>query len=463
MRALSEVRAALVSILSVGADPAGDQQAAAGNPPFAERLRRLEAVDLASVVDALRLLDPKQLRGLVEDLDAALRDEVPARRGRIKVAAAGNVIGGEPATARDEEGKKPESERSAPTRAPLQVNPSPPQPTAPTPAPLQVKPSPPQPTAPTLAPPQVKPSSPQPRAYVATSTGRETRITVRSRSRRRPRRVLVALASAFLAMIFISFLFVSAADPPPESAAVAIKTSHTAPTMPPGHEAATVRRSSGDLASSSESLRQPAASSQAGPGTENSAAVDPIPPPLARNKSEPGAIAPPSPRHEATTGADPGPSVSPSNDTQPKPGPLTALRSADTAEQASHPKPIAPQSKAEAKPPPQAPTPDASASEPDKSQSPEMVPTLLYRADYLLLQRDVAGARMFYERAAGAGSIVAASGVARTYDPLFLRWIGAVGIRGDKAKAIYWYRKASEGGDRASAERLTMLLSDRSE
>ena len=423
---MGEVRAASVSSLSVGTEPVGDRQAAAGAQSCAARVRDLETVDLASIVDVLRQLDQKQLRRLVEDLDAALRDEVPTSGGRIEVAVAGDPIRALHTSAESEEGKEPGSEIAAPAPAPLQVMP----------APSQAK------------------------ANAATGSRRDMSIRVRKPRSRRP---LVILASACLATIVASFLFVPAADPPPDPGAVAIQTSRPIPPASPTEQASTEGRSPGDVASPPESLPNRAASNQAGPGTESRAAVGPIPPPEARNKSEPGAIAPPSARHEITTDGHPSPSAPPSVEAQPKAGPPTASRSADTAEQAPHPKPIAPQSKAEAKPPLQAPTPDASASEPAKSQSPEMVQNLIERADYLLLQRDVAGARMFYERAAGAGSIVAASGAARTYDPLFLRWIGAVGIRGDKAKAIYWYRKASEGGDRASGERLTMLLSDRSE
>ena len=426
---MGEVRAASVSMLSVGADPGGDQQAAADAPSREARLRRLETVDPTSVADALRLLDRKQLRRLVEDLDAALRDEVPRRRDRTAVATSGALIGGIQAAAGGEEGKGQGSERTAPTLAPLQV----------------------------------KSTSPQPQASAATSPWHEMRLTVRRRSRRRPRRVLVALASAFLAVIFISFLFVPAVDPPRQSVAVAIQTSHTEPAVPRSEEASTAGRSSGDVASSLESPRSPTASNQVGPGKESRAAVEPIPRSEARAQAGPGATTPPSAREGVTTGGDPRPSATPSVDAQPKPGARTASRSADTPEQGPHHKLPTPQSKAEVKPPLQAPAPDVSPSEPATSRSPEMVQTLIDRAVYLLLQRDVAGARMFYERAAEAGSIVAASGVARTYDPLFLRWIGAVGIRGDKTKAIYWYRRASEGGDRAATERLALLLAEGSE
>lgn len=85
---------------------------------------------------------------------------------------------------------------------------------------------------------------------------------------------------------------------------------------------------------------------------------------------------------------------------------------------------------------------------------------LLQRGDHFLALGDIVSARLSYERAAEGGSSEAATGMARTFDPQFLKQIGAVGIRGDKIKAVYWYRRASEGGDGAATERLNSLLAD---
>jgi len=129
--------------------------------------------------------------------------------------------------------------------------------------------------------------------------------------------------------------------------------------------------------------------------------------------------------------------------------------------------PTAPTPKTSERPqqsPPQAvasvtvPSPAPSSAPP--SVAPEVVQSLLERGDHFLNLGDIASARQFYERAVEAGSASAATGIARTYDPQFLKQIGAVGIRGDKAKALYWYRRASEAGDDAASERLHVLLAE---
>lgn len=92
--------------------------------------------------------------------------------------------------------------------------------------------------------------------------------------------------------------------------------------------------------------------------------------------------------------------------------------------------------------------------------APEVVQSLIERGDHFLSLGDIASARQFYERAVEAGSAAAATGIARTFDPQFLKQIGAVGIRGDKGKALYWYRRASDGGDGAATERMHALLAE---
>jgi TPR repeat protein len=87
-----------------------------------------------------------------------------------------------------------------------------------------------------------------------------------------------------------------------------------------------------------------------------------------------------------------------------------------------------------------------------------MVASLLRRADTLLQQGDVLTARLFYERAAAAGSGEGATGAGKTYDPGFLATIDAPGLRGDVARAIEWYRTAAVTlGDREAGERLRAL------
>src|SRR5207245_8712349 len=53
--------------------------------------------------------------------------------------------------------------------------------------------------------------------------------------------------------------------------------------------------------------------------------------------------------------------------------------------------------------------------------SPGFVAMLLKRGDELLATGDISGARLFYERAATAGSALGAMGAGKTHDPLFLR------------------------------------------
>ena len=89
---------------------------------------------------------------------------------------------------------------------------------------------------------------------------------------------------------------------------------------------------------------------------------------------------------------------------------------------------------------------------------PNEIEALVSRGDQLLGTGDVASARLFYERAAAGGSAAGATGVARTFDPLFLAVTGARGLRGDREKAISWYRKASAAGDLEAENRLRTLL-----
>ena len=78
---------------------------------------------------------------------------------------------------------------------------------------------------------------------------------------------------------------------------------------------------------------------------------------------------------------------------------------------------------------------------------PDVVQTLLKRADALLGGGDVFAARAFYERAVDAGSAIAATGVGKTFDPEILERLGVVGLRSDAAVAASWYRRAVDLGD----------------
>jgi TPR repeat protein len=76
----------------------------------------------------------------------------------------------------------------------------------------------------------------------------------------------------------------------------------------------------------------------------------------------------------------------------------------------------------------------------------------------MLQQGDVVAARLFYERAAAAGSGEGATSAGKTYDPNFLATVHAQGLKGDIARAIEWYRMASTVlGDKEAGVRLKVL------
>jgi TPR repeat protein len=69
------------------------------------------------------------------------------------------------------------------------------------------------------------------------------------------------------------------------------------------------------------------------------------------------------------------------------------------------------------------------------------------RGDEMLAIKDISAARKFYEYAANAGSVRAATALAESYDPAFLTQLGAVGIRPDPTLAAAWSAKAVALGD----------------
>ena len=90
--------------------------------------------------------------------------------------------------------------------------------------------------------------------------------------------------------------------------------------------------------------------------------------------------------------------------------------------------------------PPRVGTPAATAAAPD---APTVdVAELLARGDGYLGKGDVTSARLFYERAADAGSRQAAMRLGATFDANFLDRAGFTGTRGDQARADMWYRRA---------------------
>jgi capsular polysaccharide biosynthesis protein len=133
-----------------------------------------------------------------------------------------------------------------------------------------------------------------------------------------------------------------------------------------------------------------------------------------------------------------------------------------TAEQVVVPRPVqaaAPTATAQA---PQAPEPKPIALTPTIPPKTEPTPavspaTLVARGDALMTARDVASARLFYERAAEIGDGHAALQMGATFDPAFLDHAGIRGIQGNQREALSWYRRARDLGD-AEAERLLNTL-----
>jgi hypothetical protein len=70
---------------------------------------------------------------------------------------------------------------------------------------------------------------------------------------------------------------------------------------------------------------------------------------------------------------------------------------------------------------------------------------------------DIAGSRLYLERAAEAGDARALMALGETYDPATLARIGALGIKGDTGKARDYYAKALAAGMGAARERMAAL------
>jgi tetratricopeptide (TPR) repeat protein len=100
------------------------------------------------------------------------------------------------------------------------------------------------------------------------------------------------------------------------------------------------------------------------------------------------------------------------------------------------------------------PAPEETASLPLPA---ELAEALIERGNELLRRGDIAAARLAFGRAAAGGNRTAATGVAKTYDPIFLAQSGVRGLRGDPARAALWYGRAAAAGSREAQERLKRL------
>jgi hypothetical protein len=90
---------------------------------------------------------------------------------------------------------------------------------------------------------------------------------------------------------------------------------------------------------------------------------------------------------------------------------------------------------------------------------PDVIASLLGRADALIASGDVAAARLALRRAADAGDPRAAMTLGGTYDPALLEKLSVHGIVPDVAMARSWYERAIRLGSAEAPQRLEMLAS----
>lgn len=96
-----------------------------------------------------------------------------------------------------------------------------------------------------------------------------------------------------------------------------------------------------------------------------------------------------------------------------------------------------------------APEPPRSVARPERDQ--RKLDALIERGNQLLSKGEIAGARLFFERAVAQDDPRGALGLARSHDPLVLKGLAVVGLTGNDAEAERWYRKARELGSSAEA------------
>jgi hypothetical protein len=85
------------------------------------------------------------------------------------------------------------------------------------------------------------------------------------------------------------------------------------------------------------------------------------------------------------------------------------------------------------------------------------IAALLTRGKSLLLNGDIAAARLLLRRAAEAGSAEAALALGSTFDPRVIERLGAIGVTSDPKQAREWYEKAAQLGSPAAPRQLSLL------
>jgi TPR repeat protein len=84
---------------------------------------------------------------------------------------------------------------------------------------------------------------------------------------------------------------------------------------------------------------------------------------------------------------------------------------------------------------------------------------MLKRGESLLVEGDIASARLLLQRAAEAQDARAAFTLAASYDPIELKRLGVLGAVPDVTKARDWYERARQYGSREAPKRLELLAS----
>jgi hypothetical protein len=92
----------------------------------------------------------------------------------------------------------------------------------------------------------------------------------------------------------------------------------------------------------------------------------------------------------------------------------------------------------------------------------ELARIAMARGDERMRQGDVVAARRFYEMAAGAGMVQAATALGRTFDPVYLLHARVRGAFADAERAKQWYENAAKAGDMEALARIELLTWDRS-
>ena len=91
----------------------------------------------------------------------------------------------------------------------------------------------------------------------------------------------------------------------------------------------------------------------------------------------------------------------------------------------------------------------------------EEIAMLVKRSEELIVQGDIAAARLMLTRAAEAGDARAALVLGSTYESAMLRKLGVLGVAPDARQAREWYAKAADFGSGEAKRRLEVFAQGR--